>query len=165
MMMFKDEYAFLSNMQPCVVEFEGVPYSCVESAYVAAKTLDIEERDLVSRMNGYQAKKFGKTITLREDWEEIKVGVMFDLVTQKFTRNQELARMLVSTGDVELIEGNTRGDLFWGVDIRTKEGKNMLGNILTIVREGVKEACEEHGTESGSEEEESNSVIEEDQSS
>lgn len=34
-----------------------------------------------------------------------------------------------------LVEGNSFGDTFWGVDARTGKGENHLGKILMKVRE------------------------------
>lgn len=34
----------------------------------------------------------------------------------------------------QIVEGNTWGDAFWGVDSRTGEGENHLGQILMQVR-------------------------------
>jgi predicted NAD-dependent protein-ADP-ribosyltransferase YbiA (DUF1768 family) len=47
--------------------------------------------------------------------------------------------MLLATGDAEIQEGNTHGDLYWGVDLHTGEGENVLGKLLMKVREEVKQ--------------------------
>lgn len=131
---FRDEYTFLSNFYPCNIEFEGFQFNSVECAYVAAKTLDIKERFRISAMlNAGKAKKYGRTLDLRPDWDEIKLQVMEDLVTQKF-QIPELKEKLLATEDANLIEGNWWGDKFWGVDSETGIGKNHLGEILMKVR-------------------------------
>ena len=63
---------------------------------------------------------------------------MTGIVRDKFTRNPELKRLLLATGDAVLIEGNTWGDRFWGVDKRTGKGENHLGLILMDIREELK---------------------------
>lgn len=78
-------------------------------------------------------------VKLRPDWEDVKEQVMEDIVRAKFTQNQYLGDWLLNTGDAELIEGNNWGDTTWGVDIRTKKGKNLLGKILMKVRAELKE--------------------------
>ena len=35
---------------------------------------------------------------------------------------------------MELVEGNTWGDMYWGVDLHTMKGQNKLGKILMKVR-------------------------------
>ena len=43
-------------------------------------------------------------------------------------------KVLLDTGEEILEEGNTWHDTYWGVDLKTGEGKNMLGSILMRVR-------------------------------
>lgn len=129
---FRGKYRFLSNFYPCIVldEFDN-KYPSVEHAYQAQKTLDRKLRKCFLNGSAGQAKRNGKRIILRDDWEEVKLNVMEDLLRQKF-QNDDLKRLLVETGDAELIEGNTWGDQIWGVCNGT--GKNMLGILLMEVR-------------------------------
>ncbi len=69
---------------------------------------------------------------LRAEWESMKLDVMEACVRDKFTRNADLRRRLLETGDAELVEGNTWGDRFWGVC--DGEGENHLGRVLIKVR-------------------------------
>ena len=73
---------------------------------------------------------------MRTDWEQIKVGVMKDLVLQKFTKHKELKEKLLATGDAYLEETNTWNDIFWGVC--KGKGQNHLGKILMEVRKEIK---------------------------
>jgi predicted NAD-dependent protein-ADP-ribosyltransferase YbiA (DUF1768 family) len=82
-----------------------------------------------------EAKKAGRSVHLRTDWEQIKVGLMCGLVSQKF-QDPKLKQMLLDTGDQELIEGNYWFDDFWGV--HNGKGKNQLGKILMLVRDSTK---------------------------
>jgi len=68
-------------------------------------------------------------------WDGAKLGIMAQLVVQKFTNNAVLAQRLHDTGDAELIEGNTWGDTFWG--ICKGKGENHLGRILMEVRHSI----------------------------
>lgn len=67
---------------------------------------------------------------LREEWED----VMRSVLCAKFTQNPELMEALLATGDKVLCEGNTWGDTFWGMDMRSGEGENHLGRLLTELR-------------------------------
>lgn len=134
---FTDQYSFLSNFEPCKVVYEGVMYPTVEHAYQAAKTLDPTERDLIRRcVFPGQAKRFGKKITVRDDWEKIKVDVMYRLLIQKFSREPFYDKLL-ATDDLYIEETNTWGDEFWGVC--GGKGQNVLGNILMEIRQWLKE--------------------------
>jgi ribA/ribD-fused uncharacterized protein len=130
---FKGENRFLSNFWPAEVQLLGMKFPTVEHAYVAAKTTDLEKRAEIQKVStAGQVKRLGRTLTLREDWDEIKLSVMEDLVRQKF-QHPELAALLLATGDQELVEGNTWGDTFWGVCFDV--GCNHLGLILMKVRD------------------------------
>jgi ribA/ribD-fused uncharacterized protein len=130
---FFGDYRFLSNFYPAQILMDGEWYETVEHAYQAAKTLDPRERDVIRAADTPgRAKRLARHITLRHNWEAIKLTVMEDLVRQKFLRYVHLRRRLLATGDAELIEGNVWGDEFWGVC--DGEGENHLGRILMKVR-------------------------------
>jgi ribA/ribD-fused uncharacterized protein len=134
---FVGEHRFLSNFYPVAVELDGNSYASVEHAYQAAKTLDPDLRKHIRMAeSAHEAKAMGRVVKLRDDWEEIKLVVMTDLVTQKFTRHRWLRKWLLDTGEHELIEGNTWGDTFWGVC--GGHGENRLGRILMNVRSSLK---------------------------
>ena len=129
---FRREFDWLSNFFLCQVEFEGMNFSNVESAFQAAKCLDMKERERFFGLSGGQAKKLGRRVELRSDWEEVKIDIMRQVLKSKFTQNSELREKLIATGDTELIEGNNWNDTFWGV-CRGK-GRNHLGKLLMEVR-------------------------------
>ena len=135
---FRREYQFLSNFWLVGVWLDGVLYRSVEHAYQAAKTLHPREREWVAGAPGPAAAKIiGGQVTLRPDWEEIKVQVMLDLLRQKFSRGSKLAEVLDSTGGALLVEVNTWRDRFWGV--YKGEGLNWLGILLMQVRDENRE--------------------------
>jgi ribA/ribD-fused uncharacterized protein len=125
-------YEFLSNFHPATVRLDGVEYPTVEHAYQAAKTLDFSEREHVrSASTPALAKERGQQVTVRRDWNGRKVAVMRDLLAQKFA-DPVLRERLAVTTPLELIEGNTWGDRFWGV--YEGEGENWLGRLLMEIR-------------------------------
>lgn len=132
---FSGKYRFLSNFYSVNVVFDGIEYPSTENAYQAAKTLDVYTRSRFVAMTAGQAKKFGRQIRIRPDWEIVKVGIMLELLREKFKRGAIRDRLL-ATGDAELIEGNTWGDRFWGVC--NGVGENMLGKLLMQVREELR---------------------------
>jgi ribA/ribD-fused uncharacterized protein len=82
--------------------------------------------------NPGDVKRFGRNkISLRKDWVDIKLSVMEWAVREKF-KNESLKEMLLSTGDEELIEGNSFNDVYWGVC--QGQGLNYLGKILMKIR-------------------------------
>lgn len=143
---FQGEFRFLSNFWPAEVELGGLKFPTVEHAYQAAKTLDIaQRRQIQSLLTPGQAKRMGRAVTMRSDWESIKLDIMIDLVWQKFSRHPELKALLLSTGNAALEEGNAWGDRFWGISpVGSGIGKNMLGKILMAVREQLHEEMPVH---------------------
>lgn len=133
---FKGEYAWLSNMQRIDPFLYGhLKFGSVECFYVAMKTTDVVERAKIAKMNPYEAKKYGRTLKLRDDWDDIKLGVMKWGLLKKFSQ-KKFKQLLLSTGDQELIEGNTWGDTFWGVC--NGVGENHLGKLLMEIRESLR---------------------------
>lgn len=130
---FKGEFHFLSNFYPAPIFWEGIQYPTSEHAYQAAKSLDARvRREVADLKTPGMAKKFGKTVALRSDWEDVKVSIMYDIVNEKFLQNTNLRKMLLDTKGFYLEEGNVWNDRFWGVC--KGQGKNILGEILMSVR-------------------------------
>lgn len=112
-------------------------YPSVEHAFHAAKTLNREYKIKIANIpTPSHAKRIGKILDIRSDWEEVKIQIMTEIVHCKFTQNPILKKRLLNTGNAELIEGNTWNDTFWGV-CRGK-GENWLGKILMQVREELR---------------------------
>jgi hypothetical protein len=134
---FNKEYRFLSNFYPAKVEYDGLEYASTEHAYQAAKTEDpAHRRRIREAQKPGEAKRLGKQGKMRTDWEQIKIGVMKDLVRQKFSKDKKLKEKLLDTGDAYIEETNTWNDTFWGV-CRGK-GQNWLGKIIMEVRDELK---------------------------
>ena len=134
---FKGEHKFLSNFWECVVHYDGQAYPSSEHAYQAAKTLDEIEREWIKESHlPIVAKRRGKNIKIRKNWDWIKRRVMLEIVRDKF-KNEELAKKLLATSGCELIENNTWGDTYWGVC--DGEGNNYLGKILMRVRHEIRQ--------------------------
>lgn len=133
---FKYKYHFLSNFADCKVTYEGLEYPSTEAAYQAAKTLDPAIRKCIQEAEtADQAKKLGKKIPLRPDWEQMKLQVMEDILRLKFNQ-PTFKKSLIDTGTAELIEGNTWKDSFWGV--YKGKGENHLGKLLMKIRAELK---------------------------
>ncbi len=135
---FRDENYFLSNFWKCDIVMDGMTYPSVENAFQAAKTLSQRERESFLFCSAAQSKKLGRSITLRPDWEDVKIPVMRVLLFQKFLMNP-LRDQLLFTEDAVLIEGNEWNDTFWGMcyakDAGELVGRNVLGQLLMEVRE------------------------------
>lgn len=162
---FFNEYRFLSNFHPSEIFIEGIKYPSVEHAYMAYKTDDIAIKRKIAKLEKPSyAKKMGREIVLRSDWEYYRVAAMLNCLHLKFNTGTELAERLLATGNKYLEETNWWRDTFWGVHKSTatkaqielgqlasdfasnleKEiedmpgGLNMLGKCLMMVRDNLR---------------------------
>lgn len=136
---FEGEFAFLSNFYPSPIQYQGVSYPTVEHFFQAMKTTDRAERLAISRAKTPgQAKKIGRRVALRPEWEDLKEKVMLFALRGKF--GGDLRRWLACTAPAHLVEGNHWHDNYWG-DCRCRAcespGKNRLGHLLMQVRDEV----------------------------
>lgn len=132
---FKGENRWLSNFAPCKIILEGNEYKSVEHAYMSAKCDDLTWKQFCrDTEKPGDVKKASKNIKLLQNWDNIKIDIMKTCVEQKFSQEPYKSK-LIATGNMELIEGNTWGDKFWGVSLKDNEGQNQLGRIIMKVRE------------------------------
>jgi len=131
----KDPFGCFSNFASYPVTIDGVVWPTSEHYFQAQKFKDESYKELIRAVNSPKmAAQMGRDPTrgLRQDWEEVKNGIMYRAVLAKFMQHPELQLQLLSTGDAFLIE-HTRNDSYWG-DNGDGSGKNMLGHILMRVR-------------------------------
>lgn len=135
---FQGQFRFLSNFWASpIVKSDGFTYPTAEHAYQACKFNWAADRAKIRLApSPADAKRLARKMTLRPDWDRMKVDAMGRVLRLKFTPGSELAAMLLETGDAKLIEGNTWGDTFWGVC--NGQGKNILGNLLMDIREELR---------------------------
>lgn len=139
--LFEKEYAWLSNFFPAIVTYDGMTYPTVEHAFQAAKTLDMEKRkEIAAAITPGRAKRMGRQVELRSDWEKIKVNVMAELLKEKF-KHKDLREKLLATENAYLEEGNYWHDNFWGNC--DGNGANWLGILLMQERERIRESGDE----------------------
>lgn len=136
---FRGEYEFLSNFFNVPIEYKGMYYLNSEAAFQAQKCRTEEEKIPFMTCTATKAKRMGRQVLLRPDWESVKIQLMEEIVRAKFSQNPRLAEKLLKTGDKMLIEGNTWRDTFWGVDLESGKGENHLGQILMKVRSELEE--------------------------
>lgn len=132
---FDDEYAFLSNFYSAPVLYNGLVFANNEAAFQAQKC-PYRSIEFTFIDNPGTAKRLGRKVKIREDWEEIKDRVMYEVCLCKFTQHEDLKKKLLETGSEELIEGNYWHDCYWGVC--EGQGKNKLGKILMKIREELR---------------------------
>ena len=138
-MEFTGEYRWLSNFWLVPVKYNGGVFPSVEHAYCSAKSEDFiwQEHCQNPHFSAGAIKKASRKVPLVENWNEIKESVMEDCLRSKFSP-PHLKELLLATGDAVLIEGNWWNDQFWGVNLRTNQGQNKLGELLMRIREDLR---------------------------
>lgn len=136
---FRGHYFFLSNFSPSPIKHGGILFPTVEHAYQAGKIMDMQIRvSLADCPTPGDAKRFGRKMQMRPDWDAVKVQRMSTCLIKKF-RDPLLRQRLLDTGSELLIEGNDWDDNFWGATDYSVEGKiftghNILGQLLMAHR-------------------------------
>ncbi len=143
---FDGEFKFLSNFFTLPTPMTwgdptrpGWPATAVwttEAAFQSAKAKTQEDRNrIASIIAPGQAKRAGRAVDVREDWEVVRGVVMLAALREKFAI-PAMREKLLATADANLIEGNTWHDSYWGHCTcgRCRVGKNNLGRLLMQVR-------------------------------
>ncbi len=134
---FRGEWAMLSNFSFTKFSWHGHNYPTAEHAFQCAKTLDLNmQKTIRSLVMPGMAKNIGRKAPLRPGWEQIKRGIMDDIVLAKFAEPGP-QKILLSTNDDTLVEGNNWHDVVWGVcwcNTCGGVGSNWLGESLMKAR-------------------------------
>lgn len=145
---FYGKYSFLSNFAFSLIKLDcGTVLRSVEGAYQAYKTQNLMWRKSIQDApSPSKANQLGNNAPLRPDWEEIKEGIMLNLLRMKFEQNPEMGQLLLDTDDALLIEGNNWHDNIWGtcecLKCKDVQGQNLLGQLLMDVRKELRELNE-----------------------
>jgi ribA/ribD-fused uncharacterized protein len=144
---FDGEWAALSNFAPSPInmitvtatDHVSICYPTAEHAYQAYKSRAVSDRQRVAgAKTAGEAKRMGRSIPLRENWDYIKFKVMQDVLEAKFSQNPVLRADLLRTGNAILVEGNHWHDQIWGSCTCPKHaqvsGQNALGVLLMYQR-------------------------------
>jgi ribA/ribD-fused uncharacterized protein len=137
----KGDFRWLSNFEPCSIEFEGIVYPSTEHAYHAMKTMNPEERKMIAEAPTPSASKtVGQKVTMRPDWDAVKTDCMRKVLEKKFVKGSVLGNRLEATFPADLIESNWWHDNFWGTCLCPKcndKGLNTLGKLLMERRDAL----------------------------
>ena len=150
---FYSRKCFLSNFYRCSFHFKGQSYTCSEQAYQGVKAKIYRDEQAFTEIKNTDSpalmKRIGGQVQTCEHWERVKLQVMEDILTAKFSQIKELYYSLLNTRPLELIEATL--DNFWGAgailgSIALEEGcwvgQNHLGKILMKVRNNLLQALE-----------------------
>lgn len=134
---------WFSNMEPfdTPMEYEGMVFNTVEHFYQAMKCRhgDVDGRmKIANAPTPFMAKRYGRKVSLRHDWEGVKIGVMELALRYKFAEGTTWhGRLLLEVQNGPIVEVNNWHDNYWGDCICStcdgRQGFNMLGRLLTKI--------------------------------
>lgn len=136
---FFGSFRFLSNFHVVKIPYQGLVYPSTEAAYMSAKTTDQSIKDkLTKSISPSESRRIGKTLVLREGWDDMRLEVMEEVSRIKYGQpnnreSLELREMLKATAPAVLVEANWWNDRFWGECYGV--GESNLGKILMKIRD------------------------------
>lgn len=132
---FKNDYAWLSNMRPCIIELDGLTYPTSEHAYVALKSDDMAWRRYCTLdLPPKQIKREGRNIKIVSNWDEVKHHEMAKVLCKKYLTEPYKSLLLNLRTDILIVEGNRWNDMHWGFCLKTYKGLNWLGSIIMLIK-------------------------------
>lgn len=132
-------YGCFSNFSPHSFVEDNLIYKTSEHYYQANK-FEYKSKDYMdatSSFSAFDTAKIGRDRSrpMRKDWDiaQIKAGVMLHALKLKFDQNEDIKKILLSTGTKYLVEDSPI-DWCWGCGA-DRTGENFLGRCLMILRD------------------------------
>lgn len=135
------EFYCFDNFSSFKVKYDGYLYSSVEEAYQALgfkeSAPDIYQ-EIINCYSAHEAQKiaYANKDKRRKDWDEIKVGIMEELLRCKIEQNPYVKKKLLETKDYTIVEDSPK-DSFWGW-VEDRNGNNQLGKLWMKLRDEIK---------------------------
>jgi ribA/ribD-fused uncharacterized protein len=142
-----------SQQYPSNFEVSGIRFNCAEQFMMYQKALlfgdNLTTEKILNSADPKEQKGFGREIRNYSDqvWTSEREKVVYDGSYAKFTQNENLYEFLMQTCGTTLVEASPV-DSIWGIglsaddpralDEKTWNGQNLLGKILTKLREDLK---------------------------
>lgn len=126
-----------SNFQTVKILHDDILYPSVEHYFQAQKTDNIQQKLRISQLQlPSQAKRIGRSLILRKDWNSVKLSVMKLGLQKKFS--QEPFRSLLLNFEGDIIEYNYWHDNYWGSCLCSScsaiPALNKLGKLLMEIK-------------------------------
>jgi len=132
---YEQDHYYLSNFSAFKLLWKGIHFATSEQAYHWERFIDKRHKNaIIDAHSAHEAYRYAQDHKQyqRADWDEIKVGVMRDILMKKAEQHEYVRRKLLATGYKELIEDSWR-DSYWGWGPNA-DGLNMLGKLWMEVR-------------------------------
>lgn len=127
------------NFSAHVIKYNDKIYPTAEHAFHSAKfdneKIKEEIRNAKSPLDAFDLGKKYKSLR-KENWNDIKVNILYEILTEKVKQHAEVRKALLATGTEEIVEDNPNDD-FWG-NGKDGKGQNHTGKILMRIRDELK---------------------------
>src|SRR3989304_7141966 len=102
---YETSYFLFSNFSPHAIVYKGVLYPTLEHAFQAQKFLNEKIREEIRNApSPLAAFKLGRKYSgKRDDWNEIKLNIMYELLKEKVLQHAEVKEELFKTENEEMI--------------------------------------------------------------
>lgn len=146
----RTEFRFLSHFYPAPILLDGDIWPTAEHYYQAQKSAVPSYREAIKtaatpgtakrlaanplaprKQSRYSWFKRHASVP-RADWHDVKLEVMRRADRAKYSQHPDLARLLIATGDAELVEDSS-SEPFWGTG-PDGCGGNWAGRVLMQLR-------------------------------
>ncbi len=138
---YEQDFYVLSNFSAFAIRWEDRQFPTSEHVYHWEKFKHLPGAMAImfatSAHDAFKMAEQMKSIR-RPDWDDVKVGIMRDILRAKANQHEYVRRKLLATGDRELVENSWRDD-FWGWG-PNRDGQNMLGKLWMEVRAELRAA-------------------------
>ncbi|KAJ7146330.1 hypothetical protein C8R44DRAFT_12370 [Mycena epipterygia] len=134
-------YYEFTNFSPNTVKYQNKEYPTSEHLFQAFKFMK-DRPDIAENIRNSQSPRAAfdeahkQTAYVRSDWQDVKIAMMDMALELKFTQDEGLKKMLLSTGEAQLVEDSPH-DPFWGVG-KKRDGRNELGKALERLRTKIR---------------------------
>ena len=142
-----ERYYEFTNFSSYPIKLDGKEWPTTEHYFQAQKFIGTPYAEAI-RKQRYPRGAFDMSRNpnvsrwRRGDWDQVKDDVMLKCLRAKFTQHKDLKKMLLDTGERNLIE-HTFNDSYWG-DGGDGSGQNKLGKLLMQVRKELSKQTHEH---------------------
>ncbi len=145
-----EENGYLSNWYPSVFVIDGIRFSSMEQYMMYKKAVVFQDMDIATQIlaanDVRNIKELGRQVSNYNEnyWNGIRQIVVYDGLLAKFSQNEDLKELLISTKGTLLAECAVK-DTIWGIGLSMNnperldranwQGQNLLGYALMMVRD------------------------------
>lgn len=146
----EEENGYLSNWYLSEFYIDEIHFTSMEQYMMYKKAVLFHDMEIASKIiqtsDVAEIKRLGRAVSRYDEnyWNGVRQIVVYQGLMAKFSQNEKLKNLLLSTGDSILAECAVK-DRIWGIGVSMKDadrldkakwkGQNLLGYALMLVRE------------------------------